>query len=514
MPSWLVNSGAGSAAARVPPPPRPGAPLSEPLLPESGSPANGGSRAGDWRGAAEPDRADGGASDDSFPPVREQAGQAAKVVALLVNSGIGTSTVAMPMAVRTLGAGLALGAMLLQATLGVLANHVLSKESARGGAGSYADLMTQRYGKWGGRGVAVAQLANSLGKSVVWLIILADLIVGSPGAGGGLLPELLRAGGSGGMAEGEHWYLRRWPWILLLAVMATPVVSVRSMSKLSAVSLVGDAAVALMAGSGLALAVFAAREGKAHKIHWLPNPEDARGGGSRAVLALELVSVFPVMMGAAFTQNQINSVMTELQPYSQSILDAAQAAARVLTLAVFLTIGASNNAVFGKELEPDVLLNYSALGLGALLPDRPALWLATAVRISFLVNGLVSLPMYLWPAQRNLWATLPNQDPEARMSERKSFATTNIAGLAGCAVVAVLVPSIWKPLKLLGGTAVSFMAFIGPGMVVLRRQSSIGRGTGAGGKPRWRSAGLTALGWVLVVVGLAQAAASVASQFI
>lgn len=137
-------------------------------------------------------------------------------------------------------------------------------------------------------------------------------------------------------------------------------------------------------------------------------------------------------------------------------------------------------------------------------------------------------------------------------------------------MVAVLVPSIWKPLKLLGGTAggfgggppclqsfgvsfvdnsfhrhacgarlpacrqpswyhricpagapptplldaVSFMAFIGPGMVVLRRQSSIGRGTGAGGKPRWRSAGLTALGWVLVVVGLAQAAASVASQFI
>ena len=108
-----------------------------------------------------------------------------------------------------------------QATLGVLANHVLSKESARGGAGecaarsrqlrqcnarqgcdagsrqrsvptigelpaptcqpgyryqhlpqpnptiphlshssagSYADLMTQRYGKWGGRGVAVAQV--------------------------------------------------------------------------------------------------------------------------------------------------------------------------------------------------------------------------------------------------------------------------------------------------------------------------------------------------------------------
>ena len=191
--------------------------------------------------------------------------------------------------------------------------------------------------------------------------------------------------------------------------------------------------------------------------------------GREVYVLVPLYSPHP-QMGAAFTQNQINSVvseerpcsvvhtsgyvrllpppspslpylfapqMTELQPYSQSILDAAQAAARVLTLAVFLTIGASNNAVFGKELEvgeshsyshsaaagvwclpsrtlhaclpsaparrlspspllpsslpplfplslpqPDVLLNYSALGLGALLPDRPALWLATAVRIS------------------------------------------------------------------------------------------------------------------------------------
>jgi len=36
----------------------------------------------------------------------------------------------------------------------------------------------------------------------------------------------------------------------------------------------------------------------------------------------------------------------------------------------------------------------------------------------------------LW-LQRNLWAALPQQSPEERMSDRRSFATTNIASLAG-----------------------------------------------------------------------------------
>lgn len=47
----------------------------------------------------------------------------------------------------------------------------------------------------------------------------------SSGGGGGLLPDLLRAAGHADLAEGGAWYLRRWPWIVLLAVLATPAVS-------------------------------------------------------------------------------------------------------------------------------------------------------------------------------------------------------------------------------------------------------------------------------------------------
>lgn len=204
-----------------------------------------------------------------------------------------------------------------------------------------------------------------------------------------------------------------------------------------------------------------------------------------------------------------------------------------------------------------MLLNYRAAGLRGLLPGGPALVLATAVKLSFLVNGLLTLPMYLFPgkrgrwgvatglvhpplssqlftrcfdrlvqehsaqppallpsrpaAQSNLWAALPSQSAEQRMGRTSSFAATNIASLAACALVAMLVPSIWKPLKLLGGTAVSCLAFVFPGAIALSMYSARGGG-GPSGRGNWDRA-LWALGWVLVAVGWVQLAASVASQF-
>jgi hypothetical protein len=56
---------------------------------------------------------------------------------------------------------------------------------------------------------------------VVWLIILADLVVGREGSG--LLPELLRAlGHTAAAEEGGAWYLKRWPWILAVTLLAAP----------------------------------------------------------------------------------------------------------------------------------------------------------------------------------------------------------------------------------------------------------------------------------------------------
>lgn len=43
--------------------------------------------------------------------------------------------------------------------------------------------------------------------------------------------------------------------------------------------------------------------------------------------------------------------MHQLRPYNQQVLDATQAAARAITIAVFLCIGIANYAVFGTKLQ-------------------------------------------------------------------------------------------------------------------------------------------------------------------
>ena len=61
------------------------------------------------------------------------------------------------------------------------------------------------------------------------------------------------------------------------------------------------------------------------------------------------------------------------------------------------------SCTFYLLLQPDVLLNYSGHGLRRLLPRRPALALAVAVKLSSLVNGLFTLPAYLYPYQVGGW---------------------------------------------------------------------------------------------------------------
>jgi hypothetical protein len=106
-----------------------------------------------------------------------------------------------------------------------------------------------------------------------------------------------------------------------------------------------------------------------------------------------------------------------------------------LTVSILSWFAVPGNRMFlpSPLLQPDILLNYGVNSetLQDLLAQRIVLWLSVAVKLSFLVNGLLSLPMYLYPAQRNVWDALPQQDAEERMDNRKSFALTNIASLAG-----------------------------------------------------------------------------------
>lgn len=174
----------------------------------------------------------------------------AKLIANLLNATTGTSTVALPFCVLYLGVLPTAVVTLVQGSLGVLADHILTVESVEAHTDTYHRLMERRVGRYAAHAAATSIVVNGAGKLVIWLIILTDVILGGR-KHRGLLPELLRWRG---LYDPDAWYLKRRTWPLLISMATLPAVTFRSLDAIAWVSAFGDAAVIFMALCGLVLA--------------------------------------------------------------------------------------------------------------------------------------------------------------------------------------------------------------------------------------------------------------------
>lgn len=179
-------------------------------------------------------------------------------------------------------------------------------------------------------------------------------------------------------------------------------------------------------------------------------------------------------------------------------MDRACLTAALAIVALKLTIGASSLALFGSSTRADVLLKYTACSLEPAFGERSggAAAAAAAMKLAFLVNGLLSFPLYLWPLQSNMWAALRGEERAAAlMAHGRSFAITNYGVVAACAALAAATPDVQLPLALLGATVVGYLSFVGPALLVFKG--------GYGGAGRRAAAAMLALGAFQFVVGVA-----------
>jgi amino acid permease len=429
---------------------------------------------------------------------RTHKSQVTRVVLNLLSATTGTSTISVPLMALTLGLVPTILVMLLQAALGVFANHIISHEAHEEGGVTYKELMRRKIGPKAGKLAAAAVIFNGAGKLVLWIVIMTDVILGAPPDYTGLLPEILRHQ-KGGDIDESGWYMQRPFWALIIALLSLPGISIRSLDKISWVSSAGDIAVLFMTISGAVLAGMAMAHQKACDVNIWPSAQVLGVHGARFIL--KVAAAFPVLISSVFNQHSILSVARQLHPYNQRNLDVATSTAAVGVLATKLGIGFTNVLLFGASTKSDVLLNYSGGSLGSFLHPQAAIIMATAVKLAFLINGAFSFPLYLWPLQSNLWAALYGEDGvDEKMNNKKTFALTNYAVVAACAAVAAVVHDVQPPLALLGATVVGYLAFIAPAMLVLRQKSHW--------EGRW---GPTAAAWGMLVLGGLQAIAGILS---
>lgn len=398
--------------------------------------------------------------------------QIGKMVLNLLNTSTGTSTVAVPFVVLALGTVPALFLSILQGALGVFANHVISYEAHKANVGTYQRLVKRELGTSMSIICTASVVMNGVGKLVVWLMILTDVILGDKHYGG-LVPELLRWKG---MFNEKAWYiLHRGVWPYFLALGAVPAVSVRSIDRIAWVSSLGDVSVLFMAIASIVLSAVAYRKGIACPLGLWPSSQAVGASGVNALL--NYIAIGPVLLSIVFNQHMILGVSEELKPYRQTRMDLASSCAAALVVLSKLVFGVANVLIFGMHTKSDVLLNYKQKSLQhGLLPPKAAIVLSSTIRIAFLINGIVSFPLYLYPIESNIWSyrTSEEQSSQTTQKSRTRFAVTNYVVLAISATIAAFLTDVRKPLALIGATAIGFLSFLAPAALVLCKQGGWG----------------------------------------
>ncbi|GFP87275.1 hypothetical protein PHJA_000871200 [Phtheirospermum japonicum] len=96
---------------------------------------------------------------------------------------IGAGIMALPAAMKVLGLGLGIAAIVFVGVLTELSIGILLKFSKSGGAGSYGGVMGGAFGGAGKRVLQVCVVINNIGMLIVYMIIIGDVLSGSTASG-------------------------------------------------------------------------------------------------------------------------------------------------------------------------------------------------------------------------------------------------------------------------------------------------------------------------------------------
>lgn len=137
---------------------------------------------------------------------------------------MGCGIMALPHVFCTTGIALGLGGMGLAYLLTVSSCSIIVQASAASGISSYAGLVKAEFGYVGATILQLSIVLNNMGVMVVYIIMVADLVVGQAPTFTGLLPSAL-----GMHLDPPPWWLTRWFWITISAAcIEGPLLYLRS----------------------------------------------------------------------------------------------------------------------------------------------------------------------------------------------------------------------------------------------------------------------------------------------
>ncbi|KAK9797375.1 hypothetical protein WJX73_007217 [Symbiochloris irregularis] len=419
-------------------------------------------------------------------------------VIILAKAIVGAGIAALPLTASLLGWPLSTLFLLGMAYATYYTLVTIIRFSTREGTPSYAEVVHKLLGKAAGIMLEFAIMAFGLGLMLVYEVVAGDMLVGKPGFKGILCQYL-------GQVEHCHWACNRTIVTgLVTLVVLVPLASFRRMESSAVASWMGMTALAVWATSTAILVVAGAFQGLLHPPSLAPHRSLL--GGSGWNVATNVLAIIPIFTTAFSVQATAPFVLAELRPQTPAAKSRVSFWALVLTSCLFLLITMGSYAVFGTDVQSDVLHNFTPKELRPFLGKDLGTGLYIAVRLSFLVSVLSLYPIMMFPARDGLLRLTTGR--ESPSLSNTQFYSVTYAIIAALYLISVVTPSIWGPIQIIGATAGAVIGFIAPGMLaLLPTEASL---MPQHKSSRWRRAP----GYSLIAIGVLQGIAGIASQLL
>ncbi|KAI3430398.1 hypothetical protein D9Q98_004993 [Chlorella vulgaris] len=406
----------------------------------------------------------------------------------LTNAILGAGMLALPHAYAGLGVS---GGVLLTAAVGAMTHASIAlmlRPTERSGKLTYAAVMEAEWGRWAGAAVRFSIVVGSAGFLVLYLIILADLLVGSEEFSG-IIPDLWP-----GLPDPLPWFLQRTAVLTWVTLLVAPSLLPQTLGEVALISATKILCTVICVAALVVLAVALLIQGRLPQVHWLPDPAffgDGAWTRLRGVLA-----VVPVIMTAFVCHMSIHPCVQDLRQYSPSRMRRAVAASLSMAGTVYALTGVAGLCVWGSAVKGDVLSNLNIDFVAAALWGNVPLacgFVAT-VKVAMAASMVLSFPITIWPMRQDIIEMLADYFGSRQLTQSAYYLLTYLSLLA-IYVVAISIQSAYRVVGLVGSTMGTTIAFVFPGMLALRDQQ--------GGLPfRVFGCALIATGLLLTVVGV------------
>ncbi|GLC41525.1 hypothetical protein PLESTM_001205800 [Pleodorina starrii] len=385
---------------------------------------------------------------------------------------------ALPKAVALLGWGWGMSLLVVVGLLTHFTIHGLVYASDRCRQDTYSAVVRKALGPLPEKVLQATMLLGCLGFEVVYLDIIGDMLIGDEPELDGLIttwmPHDLR----------HEWYVGR-PFVLaiLTVVLLAPLSSLRTMSHLGAVNVVGLLSLVGFAAATCWLGVAAVSRGAAHELPFGPDLEGL--GPDTASRITAALSVVPILLTAASCHQSVHPLRTMLVPYNPAVLDRVVAASLTMVTLLFMVVAVAAYTAFGRDVRGNFLNNLSPVQLTPMIGATAANVVSLGIKAGYAGSLVGSAVLIMFPLRQSVLEVVAPTSvlPGAAPVPTSLYLSSTYGLLATTYVIAVFVPSIWDVISFVGAVACTIMCFIIPAALTIqfKDQKSISHALQRGG---------------------------------